>query len=494
MSDPRNHQATLRKGETVELDVTEINNLGSGVAHVSDGRVVFIRGALTGERVRATIIKATSSFYVAKLDRVLSPSPYRLPDDAADCGTGESCGGCIYRHITYEHELELKQNYVKNAFCKVGLSDVTVEPVRSTGACAGYRNKAQYPVGKMGGRVVAGFYATKSHTILPVEGCLLQPPVFSDIVRTICAFCTEHSVSVYDEQSGKGLLRHIYLRYGQVSGEIMVCLVINGESFPKADALVAKLTTDFPAVASILLNHNTKNTNVVLGGRYTTLYGRAYIEDVLCGCRFRIAPDAFYQVNHDGAELLYGIAAERADLSGNETLLDLYCGIGTIGMSMASRAGKLIGVEIVPAAVECAKQNAMANGLENADFRCADAGDPATLLSCLGDTTPDVVILDPPRKGSTGELIDALAERGISRIVYISCDPDTLARDCVRFREDGYEIGTVTPVDMFPRTGHVESVVCLSREKADDYIRISVQTKDLKRKETICQEVNEDEK
>ena len=464
MSDIRTTQVAWRKNQSVEIDITEINNLGSGVGHAPDGRVVFVRGALTGERVRATVIKTASSFYVAKLETVLSPSPYRLPDDAADCGTGESCGGCIYRHITYEHELELKQNYVKNAFCKVGLSDVIVEPVRTTGACAGYRNKAQYPVGKMGGRVTAGFYATKSHTILPAEGCLLQPPAFSDIVRAVCEFCTEQNVSVYDEQSGKGLLRHIYLRYGQNSGEIMVCLVINGESFPKADALCRRLTTAFPAISSILLNHNEKNTNVVLGDRYTTLYGRAFIEDILCGCHFRIAPDAFYQVNHDGAELLYGLAAERAGLTGGEVLLDLYCGIGTIGMSMAHSAKKLIGVEIVPAAVECAKQNAALNGLANTDFRCADAGDPDTLLSCLGDTVPDVVILDPPRKGSTNELIDALSDRGISRVVYISCDPDTLARDCVRFRENGYEIGVITPVDMFPRTGHVESVVCLTKK------------------------------
>lgn len=453
----------LCKGSVLEFIIEEINNLGSGVGHAPDGRVVFVRGALTGERISATVIKATNSFYVAKLNEVLSPSPYRLPDNAPDCGAGESCGGCIYRHITYEHELELKQNYVKNAFCKVGLSDVTVEPVRSTGAYAGYRNKAQYPVGKAGGRVTAGFYATKSHTILPADGCLLQPPVFSSIIRDICDFCTEQNISVYDENSGRGLLRHIYLRHGQNSGEIMVCLVINGDSFPKAQALCDRLVANYPEIVSILLNHNEKNTNVVLGDRYTTLYGRAYLEDVLCGCRFRIAPDAFYQVNHDGAELLYGIAAERAALSGSETLLDLYCGIGTIGMSMANRTGKLIGVEIVPAAVECAKQNAALNGLANTDFRCADAGDPATLLACLGDTTPDVVILDPPRKGSTNELIDALAARGIERVVYISCDADTLARDCVRFRENGYEIGMVTPVDMFPRTGHVESVVSLTR-------------------------------
>lgn len=455
--------ADIRKNQQIELDITEINNLGAGVGHLPDGRVVFVRGALTGETVRATVIKVASSFLVARLDAVLSPSPYRLGDDAPDCGTSENCGGCIYRHITYEHELELKQSYVKNAFCKVGLSDVTVEPVRSTGVCHGYRNKAQYPVGKIGGRTVAGFYATKSHNILPADGCLLQPPVFSDIVKAICAFCDEKNIATYDEQSGRGLLRHIYLRVGAVTGQIMVCLVINSDKFPCANELCDRLTLDFPAVASVMLSHNTKNTNVVLGDRYTTLFGTPYIEDVLCGLRFRIAPDAFYQVNHDGAELLYGIGAEKADLQGNETILDLYCGIGTIGMSMADKARSLIGIEIVPAAVECAKQNAATNGLGNATFVCADAGDPETLLACLGDTTPDLIVLDPPRKGSTNELIDALAARNIRRVVYISCDADTLARDCVRFRENGYEIGTVTPVDMFPRTGHVENVVCLTR-------------------------------
>ncbi len=469
MSDPTKSPAVWRKGQSVELDITEINNLGSGVGHAPDGRVVFIRGALTGERVRATVIKAASSFYVARLDAVLAPSPYRLPPDAPDCGAGESCGGCIYRHITYEHELELKHNYVKNAFAKVGLSDVTVEPVRSTGKTAGYRNKAQYPIGTVSGRVVAGFYATKSHTILPADGCLLQPPVFSGIVREICEFCTEHGITTYQEETGRGLLRHLYLRRGEISGEIMVCLVINGETFPHVDALCAALTASHPEITSILLSHNLKNTNVVLGDRYTTLYGKDTIEDTLCGLRFRIAPDAFYQVNHDGAELLYALAAERAALSGNETLVDLYCGIGTIGLSMAHKARSLVGVEIVPAAARCATENAALNDIHSATFRCADAGAPDTLLACLGDHTPDVVLIDPPRKGSTNELIDALAARNIKKIVYISCDPDTLARDCVRFRENGYEIGVVTPVDMFPRTGHCETVVLLSREKVDDY-------------------------
>ena len=471
--------ADIRKNQQIELDITEINNLGAGVGHLPDGRVVFVRGALTGERVRATVIKVASSFLVARLDAVLASSPYRLPDDAPDCGASENCGGCIYRHITYEHELELKQNYVKNAFCKVGLSDVTVEPVRSTGACHGYRNKAQYPVGKMGGKTIAGFYATKSHNILPAEGCLLQPPVFSDIVKSICAFCDEKNISTYDEQSGKGLLRHIYLREGVKTGQIMVCLVINGNKLPHADELCTRLTAEFPAICSIMLSHNEKNTNVVLGDTYTTLFGAPYMEDVLCELRFRIAPDAFYQVNHDGAELLYGIGADKADLQGNETILDLYCGIGTIGMSMAHKAKSLIGIEIVPAAVECAGQNAAANGITHATFVCADAGDPASMLSCLGDITPDLVILDPPRKGSTNELIDALAARNIRRVVYISCDADTLARDCVRFRENGYEIGTVTPVDMFPRTGHVETVCLLSKLNTKQHIEINLDMDEL---------------
>lgn len=456
--------ANLCKNQSVELDITEISNLGAGVGHLPDGRVVFVRGALTGERVQAVIIKVASDFLVAKLEKVLSPSPYRLPDDAPDCGASENCGGCIYRHITYEHELHLKQKYVKNAFLKAGLADVQVASVCSTGVYRGYRNKAQYPVGKRNGKTVAGFYASKSHTILPAAGCLLQPPVFSDIVQTICAFCDEKRITTYDEQNGKGLLRHIYLRHGAASGEIMVCLVINGSKFPFANELCQRLTLAFPAIRSVMLSHHTKNTNVVLGNSFTTLFGTPYIEDRLCNLCFRIAPDAFYQVNHDGAELLYGIGMQKADLQGNETVLDLYCGIGTIGMSMASHVKALIGIEIVPAAVECAGQNAEINGIDHATFLCADAGNPDTMLSCLGTTVPDVVILDPPRRGSTAELIDAIAARGIRRVVYISCDADTLARDCAEFRENGYQIGEVTPVDMFPRTGHVECIVCLTRE------------------------------
>ncbi|MBQ7319376.1 MAG: 23S rRNA (uracil(1939)-C(5))-methyltransferase RlmD [Clostridia bacterium] len=460
----------IQKNDTLELEITEINNLGCGVGHAPDGRVVFVRGAVTGERITARIIKVASSYLVGRIDRVNTPSPYRLPASEHDCDAAARCGGCVYRHITYEHECEVKRDYVKAAFCKAGLPEVEIEDVRSTGVCTGYRNKAQYPVGNSEHGMIAGFYAGRTHDILPATECKLQPALFSEIVACVCSFCDQHGIRAYDENTGKGLLRHIYLRHGKVSGAVMVCLVINGDRFPSSEALADLLMARFPAITGILLNHNTKNTNVVLGDRYTLLCGSDTLEDTLCGLHFSISPQSFYQVNHDGAELLYRIAAEKAALTGKETLLDLYCGIGTIGLSMARGAARLVGIEIVPEAVECAKQNARRNGVDNAAFFCGDVGsngDVSRLLSAaeqaLGELNVDVAIIDPPRKGTTPALIALLAERSINRVVYVSCDVDTLARDCAIFKQYGYEIGAVTPVDMFPRTGHVESVVCLTR-------------------------------
>ena len=472
MSD-RNAILAWKKNDPLEITITDINNLGCGVGHTSDGRVVFVRGAVTGEHIRATVIKVTKSYLVARMQSILSPSPYRIPASGQDCGVPDRCGGCVYRHITYEHECLLKQQYVKNAFIKAGLPDVTVEPVHTTGQTCHYRNKAQYPVGSQNGQVYAGFYAAKTHTILPVAQCSLQPPIFSDIVKAICSFCSRYAIPVYEEETGTGLLRHIYLRSGQKTGEILLCLVINGDSFPMADRFCRQMHESFPDIVGILLNHNRQKTNVVLGDSFTTLWGKPYLEDILCGKRFCIAPDAFYQVNHDGAELLYQIAAQKASLTGKETLLDLYCGIGTIGLSMADRAAGLIGVEVVPAAIRNAQDNARRNGIENAVFICGDASDTENLLTDAdteyGYLHADIAIIDPPRKGSTPELIRYLCQgRQIPRIVYVSCDPDTLARDCVLFRAYGYEIGTVTPVDMFPRTGHIENVVCLTRSASAD--------------------------
>jgi len=458
----------VKKNDTLELEITDINNLGAGVSHLEDGRVVFVRGAVTGDRISAKIIKVNSGYAVARLEGVLEASPYRLDD--CFCNASESCGGCVYRHISYEHEKELKHSYVKHAFIKAGLPEVVINPVHSTEQKNGYRNKAQYPFAMTKQGVVAGFYATKTHNVVPAFDCSLQPRIFGEILRFVCDFANEKGLTVYDEERGKGLLRHLYLRYGKNTGEVMLCLVLNGKSLPCSSEFVSEIAEQYPCVKSIQLNVNTRNTNVVLGDKYVTLYGERYIEDVLCGVRFRITPESFYQVNHDGAELLYLLAREKATEGFDKkiSLVDMYCGTGTIGLSMADSVSELVGVEIVEGAVECAKENARLNGYENAKFYAGDAKDIESLFASVeeqhGSLDPDVVILDPPRKGCTPEVVDFLAKRGVQRIVYVSCDADTLARDCKMFNDRGYDIGAVDPVDMFPRTGHVESVVCLRRE------------------------------
>ncbi len=357
---------------------------------------------------------------------------------------------------------------MKNAFRKAGLTDILVDEVQTTGETVGYRNKAQYPFGRIGGRTVVGFYAGKTHKVIPVGDCALQPPMFGRICRLVCDFADKNGWTVYDEETGKGLLRHLYLRMGKHTGEIMVCLVVNGRELPHEAEFSAELCAAYPAVRSLMLNINTKSTNVVLGREYRTLRGRSYIEDTLLGRTFRIAPAAFYQVNHDGAELLYRLAAERAAMAPGDTLLDLYCGIGTIGLCLATPTTHLVGVEIVPSAVECAEENALANGFDHAEFFCGDASDAASLVQeatdKCGDPQKTVVVVDPPRKGLDEALIKHLASIGFPKIVYVSCDPDTLARDCARFATLGYTVGTVTPVDMFPRTGHVETVVRLWKD------------------------------
>ncbi len=450
----------MTKDQIIELEITDLNNLGNGVGRY-DGQVVFVRGAVSGDKVRAKVIKINKSFAVARLVDIIEPSTDRMSESF--CSAPLSCGGCVYRHITYESELELKRGYVKAAFAKAGLSDVKVLPVLSTGRVCGYRNKGQYPVAKGKNGVYAGFYAAKTHNITPAEDCAIQNPKFSAILRFVCEFADRNAWSVYDEESGRGLLRHMYLRVGEKTGQIMLCLVINGDKLPNEKEFAKAIVESFPDVVSVMINENKESTNVVLGDKYRGLYGTDGIEDELCGLKFFISPDSFYQVNRDGAELLYTKAAELADLRGNEVLMDLYCGTGTIGLSMASRAKRLCGIEIVESAVECAKENAERNGIENASFVCADAGDKDVILAAAGGVRPDVVVIDPPRKGSTRELVECLASLGVPRVVYVSCGPDTLARDCVWFSECGYDIGEVQPVDMFPRTGHVESVVCLTR-------------------------------
>jgi 23S rRNA (uracil1939-C5)-methyltransferase len=450
----------MKKGDLIELEITDINNLGCGVGRAG-GKVVFVKGAVSGDTVSAAVIKDTGSFSVARLEEIILASPHRITSDP--CTAPLSCGGCVYRHVTYEHEKDIKRSFVKSAFVKAGLPDVCVLPLVSTDRVTGYRNKAQYPVANAKIGMRSGFFAPKTHNIIPVDSCAIQNAEFASITRAVCELCDKYGIRAYDENTGAGLLRHIYLRIAEATGEIMLCLVVNGDALPHEEEIARELAVKFPKIVGILLNKNDKNTNVVLGEKYRTLCGKDYIEDVLCGLRFKITPQSFYQVNREGAELLYGIAAEQAALDGTQSVADLYCGTGTIGLSVANKARKLVGIEIVGSAVECAKQNAKYNGIDNAEFYCADAGNAKNILDAMGGERPDVVIIDPPRKGSTKELVECLASLDVPRIVYVSCDPTTLARDCAWFKDAGYIIGEVQPVDMFPRTGHVESVVCLTR-------------------------------
>ena len=449
----------INKNSVIELDITDLNNLGNGVGRI-DGRVVFVRGAVSGDRVKARVIKINKSFLVARLEEIIIPSAER---EEGFCLAPLSCGGCVYRHIKYSHELELKYNYVKNAFAKAGIADANILPVLSAGRERAYRNKGQYPLTKIKGKTVAGFYAAKTHNVVPAEDCAIQNPAFAPILRLVCEIADELGWSIYDEEDKCGNLRHIYLRIGERTGEIMLCLVINGKEPLRTDLLISRVTEAFPAVVSIMLNFNDEDTNVVLGERYKLLFGKDGIEDELCGLKFFISPASFYQVNRDGAELLYARAREAAGLCGGERVADLYCGTGTIGLSMARDASELCGIEIVPSAVECAIENARRNGVDNARFICGDASSKEVILSAFGGNAPDVVVIDPPRKGSTRELVDTLADIGVKKIVYVSCSPDTLARDATYFIDRGYVMGDVQPVDMFPRSGHVESVVRFER-------------------------------
>ncbi len=459
----------MKKNDIVSVEITDLNNLGYGVGRLEDGRVVFVAGAVSGDSVLAKLIKINAKYCVARLESVVKPSPHRTA--APFCQAPESCGGCVYRNVTYEHELELKRESVRAAFAKAGLGVTPIDPVRSTGVTQGYRNKAQYPVFNTKNGLSVGFYAAKTHRSVSGNECSLQPPVFAEIVDFVCRYAERGGVMAYDETTGAGLLRHIYIRMATGTGEIMVCPVLRYESEVFNADFAASLTERFPQVVSVMLNYNRKNTNVVTGDEYVCLAGKPYIEDELLGLTFRVAPAAFWQVNREGAELLYSIAAERAGLSGNEALLDLYCGTGSIGLTMAKRAKRLVGIEIVPEAVECARLNAALNGIENAEFYCGDASDTKGLITSAESNSgvkidADVAIIDPPRKGTTPELIAYIAERDIKKVVYVSCAADTLARDCAEFAKHGYAVdGSVTPVDMFPRTGHVECVVCLKRKQ-----------------------------
>lgn len=455
----------LKKNDILKLEITDITNLGFGVGK-HEGAVIFISGTVPGDVVRAKIIKASSSYFVGRVEKYISKSTYRVDSRCKNT----KCRACAYRELGYDYELRLKGEMVKSAFIKAGLPDAEIAPVTPSPSELEYRNKAQYPVKRdKDGKYSIGFYAPKSHNVCEAADCPLSHPEFSAILETLRAFFEERDLTTYDEEVGEGLLRHIYLRRAITTGEVLLTLVIASEQFPSADALVGKIRAAHPEVVGILLNENCENTNVILGDKFTCIYGRDYIVDTLGGVELRISAPAFYQVNHGTAELIYKRARELASLDKNDTLLDLYCGAGSIGLSMATDAGELIGIEIVPEAVECAKLNARANGIDNASFFTGDATDCEMLLAeaerQLGkQILPDVIILDPPRGGCSKELLTFVSKLNPKRVVYISCNPTTLARDVKIMTDLGFEYGIVEPYDMFPMTGHVESVVCLTRK------------------------------
>ena len=448
---------SLKKNQDIQLNIEGYTAEGNGVGHY-EGQAVFVSGAAEGDVVNAHIIKAKNTYAVGIIKEIIKKSDDRTN---TDCPHFHSCGGCVFRHISYEAEKRLKHRKVSDAFLRIAHLDV---PVRDIITCETnrYRNKAQYPVG-FDKNVVAGFYAQKSHRIINSADCVLQPKEFSDIVETVKKWMNEFGVSAYDSVSHSGLIRHIYIRKAFVTGQIMVCLVINGNEIPKVNELVDDLLR-VKGLASVTVNINTEKTNVILGRECKTIWGNDYIEDVLCGVRVRLSPLSFYQVNHDCAELLYKKVLEYVCASGDETVLDLYCGAGTIGLSMAKSVKKVIGVEIIPEAVEDAKSNAIRNNIENCEFYCGDAKQAVKILRDKG-IEPDAVILDPPRKGCDREVLKCVAEMKPKKIVYVSCDVSTQARDCSILSELGYETKEVTPVDMFPKTSHTESVALIIKKQ-----------------------------
>lgn len=455
----------IRKNDIINLEITSITNLGFGVGR-HDGLVIFVSGAVIGDIAEVRIIKLTPSYAVGRVEKIIKISDIR---DDTRCPVS-ACSSCAYKRISYQYEKEIKRYYVKEAFIKAGLSEVYINELVASPNVTEYRNKAQYPISiDKNGDYVIGFYVPKSHRVTEARCCPLAPRVFAEILDTLADFFKKRNFTVYNEESGKGLLRHIYLRRGELTNEILLTVVINADALPHSSELVKIITEKFSSVVGVLLNVNKKSTNVILGDKFITLYGRDYIYDILGGVKLKITASSFYQVNHDAAELLYAKAKELANPTNNDTLLDLYCGAGSIGLSMANDVGELIGIEIIESAVLCAKENAKNANINNTKFYTGDATNAEKLLDNaekdLGrKINPTIMVLDPPRAGCDEKLINYVASLSPNRIVYISCNPATLARDCAVFKKLGYICGEVTPFDLFPCTGHVESVLCLTRK------------------------------
>ena len=459
----------MKKNDIVEIEITALSSECSGIGK-KDGMVIFVPFSAIGDKLEVKILKVNKTYCYGKIERIITPSPDRV---TPDCPIYTKCGGCSLRHISYEAQLRAKEQFVKDAFTRIGgLSPEFLPIIRNTNI-NGYRNKLQIPIGTdKDGNLIAGFYAFHSHRIVPCEKCLLQPDIFSKITADFLKISTGLNLTAYDESTHKGILRHLYLRKGYYSGEICLCIVV-AKNVPEIKILSDRLLEKYPEIVSSVINVNNRDTNVILGDEEIVLTSKNYICDIMCKIAVNIAPKAFYQVNTPCAEQLYSSACDFAEPKG-KTVLDLYCGAGTIGLSMARTAKKIIGVEIVPEAIENAKQNALANDITNCEFICADAAEAARILHSRS-LRPDVIMVDPPRKGCGRDACEQIAAFSAPRIVMVSCNAATAARDCACFAELGYSTDKCVAVDMFSGTNHVETVVLLSHKKPDGHINVKVE-------------------
>ncbi len=450
----------LEKNQVYTAEITGLTSEGSGVCRV-ENMAVFVPETAVGDIIKVKILKVLSSYAFGKAEEIITASSDRR--DPA-CPVFRRCGGCVYQHINYEAECRAKAMTVEDAFRRIGGLDPVYDEFIKADNTLRYRNKAQYPLAVKDDKAVCGFFAPRSHRVVEIEDCVLQPAIFSEIVKASLSFINKKKLSVYDEIKHSGILRHIYIRKGSYSNQIMLCFVVRKDISRELNGLCRILSQEFKDIVSIVMNINPDKTNVILGDRWITLFGKPYIFDKMCGNNIQISPPSFYQVNTIQAEKLYAKALDYASPTPNSVIADLYCGAGTIGLSMASYAASVVGIEIIPEAVENARINAANNDILNARFHCGDAGDVFEQLR-LNGCSPDIIVLDPPRKGCSSDTVKSVINASPDKIVMISCNPSTAARDAKIFSENGFIVERVCGADLFPMTKHVECVVLMSRKK-----------------------------
>lgn len=468
-----------RKNDIVTLEIVDCGTDGEGIGK-ADGFTVFVKDAVIGDTVTAKIMKAKKNYGYGRLMEILKPSPYRVEPV---CPSARQCGGCQLQAVSYEEQKVFKEKKLRGHLERIGgFRDLPMEPLIGMDEPYHYRNKAQFPVGRnKEGRVITGFYAGRTHAIIENRDCALGIPQNKDILDIVIAHMEKYGIDPYDEMTGKGLVRHIFVRYGFFTGELMVCLIINGQDIPHQKELIGKLC-EIPGMTSISLNINKKRNNVILGDKVKTIWGQEYITDKIGDISYEISPLSFFQVNPKQTWKLYSKALEYADLHGEETVWDLYCGIGTISLFLAQKAKFVRGVEIVPAAIEDAKRNAQINNIENVEFFVGKAEEVLPREYEKNGVYADVIVVDPPRKGCDEMLLKTILKMQPKRVVYVSCDSATLARDLRFLCDNGYELKKVCGVDQFPQTVHVETVCLLGREIVNDknveYAHVDYEPKD----------------